>query len=339
MRRCEAAEDHSGATLDLAHLVQSARKLSARLRAAPLLHFALIGGALFGLRMAFATPPRAIVWVNVAEVEARAAAWQAQHGAPPSPALHSALTRAAGDEALLFHEALARGLHEMDPVVRSGLARNMRFLHPGGGASDAALYQRALTLGLHKSDPLVRRRLIERMRRRLSAAELEPVSPAALRAHYRAHPQRWRQPARCDASLVFLSAQRGAKLEADGKRLLAQLRGGFPPERAFTLGDPFLHGAQLRGAAQPRIAARFGNQVAAALATAQAGRWLGPLPSPYGLHFAWLHRRVPAAIPPFEQAAPHVLADWRAERERAALHRAMQQLRARYQIRLREPQR
>lgn len=275
------------------------------------------------------------MWVHAADIEARAARWQAQHGAPPSPALHSALARAAGDEALLFHEALALGLHEIDPVVRSGLARNMRFLQPGGGASDEALYQRALALGLHKSDPLVRRRLTERMRRLLSAAELKPASPAALRAHYRAHPQRWLQPARCNASLVFLSAQRGAKLSADAERLLAQLRGGVPPERAFTLGDPFLHGAQLRGAAQPRIAARFGNAVAAALATAQPGRWLGPLESPYGLHFAWLHSRVPATIPPFEQAAPRVLADWRAERERAAMHRALQQLRARYQIRLR----
>lgn len=275
------------------------------------------------------------MWVNAADVEARAARWQAQHGAPPSPALHSALARAAEDEALLFHEALAQGLHEIDPVVRSGLARNMRFLHPGGGASDEALYQRALALGLHKSDPLVRRRLTERMRRLLSAAEQKPASPAALRAHYRAHPQRWLQPARCNASLVFLSAQRGAKLSADADRLLAQLRGGISPERAFTLGDPFLHGAQLRGAAQPRIAARFGNSVAAALSTAQPGRWLGPLESPYGLHFAWLHSRVPAAMLPFEQAAPRVLADWRAERERAAMHRALQQLRARYQIRLR----
>jgi len=301
------------------------------------LHFALIGGALFGLRLAFAAPPRPVVWVNAAEVAARAAAWQAQHGAP-TPALHSALTRAAEDEALLFHEALQRGLHETDPVVRSGLARNMRFLHPGGGDSDEALYRRALALGLHKSDPLVRRRLIERMRRLLSAAQLEPASPAALRAHYRAHPRRWLQPARFQASLVFLSAQRGAKLSADAKRVLAQLRGGFPPERAFTLGDAFLHGAQLRGAAQPRIAARFGNAVAAALATAPPERWIGPLESPYGLHFAWLHSRTPAAVSSFEQAAPRVLADWRAERERAALHRAMQQLRARYQIRLREPQ-
>lgn len=278
------------------------------------------------------------MWVNAADIAARAANWQAQHGAPPSAALHSALARAAEDEALLFHEALAQGLHEMDPVVRSGLARNMRFLHPGGGAGDEALYQRALALGLHKSDPLVRRRLIERMRRLLSTAGLQPASPAALRAHYRAHPQRWLQPARCNASLVFLSAQRGAKLSADAKRLLAQLRGGISPERAFTLGDPFLHGAQLRGAAQPRIAARFGNAVAAALADAQPGRWLGPLESPYGLHFAWLHSRIPAAIPPFEQAAPRVLADWRSESERAALHRALQQLRARYQIRLRGPQ-
>lgn len=275
------------------------------------------------------------MWVNAADIAARAARWQAQHGAPPSPTLHSALARAAGDEALLFHEALAQGLHEIDPVVRSGLARNMRFLHPGGGASDEALYQRALALGLHKSDPLVRRRLTERMRRLLSTAELKPASPAALRAHYRAHPQRWLQPARCNASLVFLSAQRGAKLSADAERLLAQLRGGISPERAFTLGDPFLHGAQLRGAAQPRIAARFGNAVAAALATAESGRWLGPLESPYGLHFAWLHSREPAAMLPFEQAAPRVLADWREERERAAMHRALQQLRARYQIRLR----
>lgn len=278
------------------------------------------------------------MWVNAADIEARAANWQAQHGAPPSPALHSALARAAGDEALLFHEALAQGLHEMDPVVRSGLARNMRFLQPGGGASDEALYQRALALGLHKSDPLVRRRLTERMRRLLSAAELKPASPAALRAHYRAHPQRWLQPARFHASLVFLSAQRGAKLSADAERMLAQLRGGISPERAFTLGDPFLHGAQLRGASQPRVAARFGNAVAAALSTAPPGRWLGPLESPYGLHFAWLHRRIPAAMLPFEQAAPRVLADWRTEHERAAMHRALQQLRARYQIRLRGPQ-
>ena len=61
---------------------------------------------------------------------------------------------------------------------------------------------------------------------------------------------------------------------------------------------------------------------------APEARWSGPVPSAYGLHLVWVHRRVEARDPDLEEARSELLATWRGEEEDRLLREALTRRRA-----------
>ncbi len=84
----------------------------------PLLHFLLIGAAIYGLYGAFAeTAPEEIdktIVVSSAEVEWMQTSWQKRWNRPPTPEELDGLIQQYIRETVLYREALTMGLNKHD---------------------------------------------------------------------------------------------------------------------------------------------------------------------------------------------------------------------------------
>jgi len=257
----------------------------------PWLRFALVGGLLFAIDLA--APPQA---------------------APPPP------EAGLDDDALLVHEAFARGLHRSDDVVRRRLIQNLRFAEPGDARSDAELLEEAIRLGMHESDLVVRRRLAQKMRLLLA----EPVRAAdpdeeELARYLAAHAERFTEPERVTLSqLYFRDATRA-------RAALPELAPGIDPPAA--LGDPLPLPRELPSHSRAELAARFGPAFADAALAAPDGRWLGPIPSSYGHHLVRVRERSRARLSPLAHVRSEVREALLAERAAAAVRAGIAALR------------
>ncbi|RMD81614.1 MAG: peptidyl-prolyl cis-trans isomerase [Candidatus Dadabacteria bacterium] len=314
--------------------------MSKRLVASPLVHFFAAAAILLAARpvvpgrRASRGPTRLDLPVAWAAASCRDEL--ARSGALVSGRAFAALMRVAADEEVLFREALARGLHRTDPVAAARLAANLRFV----GAEDAdpgGLVDRAVSLGMAYSDLVVRRRLIHVMQLSLEErARRRPISRRALERFYTRHADRYLQPATFRFEHVFLSKQRRREsLARDAGEIAARLvRTGAGDRTHAPAGDPFLEAPRHVLLTRPEVAKSFGEAFARALENAPVGRWVGPLQSPFGLHFVRLEQRSDPRYPPLGEVATRVRYDLEVARGRRALRRAIEQLRTRYRIRV-----
>jgi hypothetical protein len=275
---------------------------------APLLHFFLIGGALFAA-------DRAIDSETAVD-------------AGRSKAVFAGLV---DEEALLVGEARERGYHHSDPLVRRRLVRNMRFVHGDSDRSDDALFEEALTLGMDRSDPVVRRRLAQRISLGIeAAARRDTPDDGELEAYLARHADRFTVPATIELSHVYLSRdRRGDALDVDAREVLDQLIAEqIVPEHAVALGDPIMLPAHQPPRSATELAGSFGATFARDVASAAPGAWFGPVSSSYGLHLVWVHARRPARIPDLDAVRSAVLESLLADRAEAALRAALRALRS-----------
>jgi PPIC-type PPIASE domain len=103
------------------------------------------------------------------------------------------------------------------------------------------------------------------------------------------------------------------------------------------LGDATLLPAVLRDVARVDVAAQLGDEVAAALTGASAGRWFGPVSSPYGEHLLRVDvlRESEAAV--LADVREAVERDVRYARTQTAREALYERLRARYTVRIEQP--
>jgi hypothetical protein len=166
--------------------------------ASPLLHFALLGGALFALAPARQDPRAVHVSSQGLTALERAQAKREGVGGLDGEKAHEVDSRAIEDE-LLYREALRMGLDRDDPIVRQRLIQKLLLLvEDMGGASQAA-------------------------------------SEADLRAFFDRDPARWRQPPRLHVVHVF-AAKRDSLPLAEGLPLAGVPAAGeaFPYPRELT---------------------------------------------------------------------------------------------------------
>jgi hypothetical protein len=205
------------------------------------------------------------------------------------------------------------------------------------GGPDGELEGEARRLGLDRNDVVIRRHLVHTMRLLLSAPALsDRPTEQELAAYLARHADRFTQPARVWLAHVYLGRGRhGAALGPEAERLLARLRRDrTPPEAAAALGDPFVQGAEVRGASRRRLEGIFGPAFAAAIDPLPAGEWAGPVRSSYGLHLVWIRARAAGALPRLAAVRGQVIEGWLAERRRQRLHERLRELRRHYEIRI-----
>ena len=168
----------------------SGRGFGARLLREPLLHFLLIGAAVFGLYRALAPAGPAgapqVIAVTPAQVERLAGQFEAVWRRPPTEGELAGLVEDFVREEIYYREALTLGLDRDDTVIRRRLRQKMEFLGDAG------------------------------------AGALVP-DDAELRAHFTRHLERFTPAARITFRQVFLG-------EADPAAAQAALAEGSDPE-------------------------------------------------------------------------------------------------------------
>ena len=264
----------------------------------PLLRFVSLGVALFALD--------------------RALGDRLGNGPPPFPA-----GAAVSDDELLLHEAVARGFHESDTVVRRRLAMNLAFAEGERGRSEDELVREALALRMHESDLVVQRRLVQKMRLVLAEdARAKEPSDAELNAYLAAHRERWTEPARVRATQLYFETRERA--EAASARLPAD------PAEALALGEPLPFAAQLPALSQEELARQFGAGFADAVFTLEASVWSVPIESSYGWHRVFVQAHGVARETPLAVVRGEVREALLAERGEATVRGALTAMRARY---------
>jgi hypothetical protein len=245
-----------------------------RLLREPLLHFALLGAAIFvGYRLIAppASDASAIV-ITADRIASITAQFSASHGGRPP------------------HEDELR--RAVDAYVR-----------------DEMLYREGLALGLDRDDPVVRNRVRQKAELLSDDALTREPSDRDLEAYLAAHQAEFDLPARVSFQQIYIDPgrHRGDDLTVAVTGVRKALTLGRQPG---TLGDRTLLPATMTEALPPDVEAAFGNDFARQLAAIDGNGWQGPLTTSYGLHLVRITHRGESTRATLADARDVITREW-----------------------------
>jgi peptidyl-prolyl cis-trans isomerase C len=272
----------------------------------PLVHFLLIGLALFGLyvfvsRGQGANVDHQIV-ISLDDVRQLDISFVSQWQRQPTQEEFTGLIEAFIRQEVLYREGLAMGLDKDDTIVKRRMAQKMEFL-----SEDVA-----------------------------SAHE---PSVQELQDWYAKNSQKFALPDRATFRHLFFSFDRhGPHAESDAAAAFEKIAG--KPEdspAAVALADPFMFQDYYGDRGPDQLAKEFGPSFALGLFQLKPGSWQGPIESGYGWHLVWIESVVPGRIPAFEEVEPDVKTAWLAAQKADAWRKAYAEMRARYEVVVPQP--
>jgi peptidyl-prolyl cis-trans isomerase C len=268
----------------------------------PLLHFLLIGLALFIVYAAlnpgaFQREDSNRIVITADDLAQLQIAWRAQWQRPPTPDEMRNLLDVKIREEVLSREATALGLEKDDIIVKRRLAQKMEFV-----MEDVA--------ALREPTDDTLRHWFEQNRQRFAL-------PSLVTFHH----------------LYFSPDLRGARARDDATDVLRKLAG--KPEESPELQQPsdrFMFQDFYSEQSSDQIARIFGTHFAQALLGLEQGKWQGPVESGLGWHLVWIESTIPGRVPAFEEIETTVKSGWLDEQRADAKHKMFENMRARYQI-------
>lgn len=198
-----------------------------------------------------------------------------------------------------------------------------------GHVREEVLYREALAMGLDRDDPLVRRRMRMKLEFILEDLSAQDYSDEVLNDYMHRYVERFRDEPRVSFQQVYLNPDKRQDLLADAKQLLARLDDGANP---VELGDPTLSPRVYQLAQQNEIARDFGEEFARELVNITTGDWAGPIYSPFGAHLLKVDRRIEARLPALTEIRDRVLREYQAEQSKQQKDVAYQKLRETYVV-------
>jgi parvulin-like peptidyl-prolyl isomerase len=270
----------------------------------PLVHFLLLGAALFGVYGALnrdKTASHEEIVVTTGQIENLAATFAKIWQRPPTETELKGLIDQYVKEEILSREARKLGLDQNDTVIRRRLQQKMEFI-----AEDVV-------------------------------AASEPTD-AELADYLSRHTEQFAQEQRFTFRQVFLDPEKhGDQLEAAAESLLASLRRQRGDADVSAFGDASLLPSEL--ALEPRraVASEFGEEFAAALATVKPGEWSGPIPSVYGAHLVLVAQRTEGRSAALDEVREQVKREVMNTRRLEANQRFLDDLLARYRVTVEQP--
>lgn len=267
----------------------------------PLLHFLLIGAALFvfyNLQTDDSADDSNSIVITESDIDRLITLWEKKWQRLPTEAELEGLIEAQIREEVLYREALAMGLDQNDTIVRRRLAQKVEFI-----SADLA-------------------------------SQAEP-SDADLQAYLDAHAEKFAVPARISFQQIYLNAdQRGNNVEQDARRLLDELSGPGASVDIMAAGDPFMFGQQHEQLTEHGVARLFGQQFAEKIFELPVGRWHGPVISGYGLHLVYVDAKSESKASTLDEVRDKVRDEWLAQQRRKMDQVFYSELRKRYDIKV-----
>ena len=201
---------------------------------------------------------------------------------------------------------------------------------------EEVLYREAMSMGLDRDDTIVRRRLRQKLEFLIPdlASQIAPPTERELEAYLQQHADKYRGAPTVSFEQVFFDRERrGKSVSTDAVAALTRLNGpGGSAVNLDTVGDASLLPIELTRSQESEVARLFGGTFSEGLVKVPPGRWAGPLESSYGLHLVLVREQVPGRAPEMASVREAVLRDLQAERRQQALDAAYAKFRRRYAV-------
>jgi len=261
----------------------------------PLVHFLLIGAALFvvfGMTQGPDTNAANRIVVDAGQVEQIVAQFKRTWIRPPTRQELDGLIESYVREEVYYREALAMGLDQNDPTVRQRMRMKLEFILED------------LTLDENPTDDV-------------------------LSDYLGKNPDRFQLEPEISFTQVYVSPDDRPEIEADAERILAELKAGADPQ---SLGDTSMLNFEYRDMTPAEIGRTFGDIFAKQIAELRPSDWQGPFYSGLGGHLVNVTGRVEGRMPTLDEIRPLVEREWLATQRVELKDLAYGRLREDYEV-------
>ena len=197
-------------------------------------------------------------------------------------------------------------------------------------------YREAIAIGLDRNDEVLKRRLRQKMEFIYEdiTSWAEPTDEE-LNAFMETHREKYLADPQLSFRQVYVNAKkRGTDAESDARQVLAQLSKGADPD---SVGDPTLLESEVRLSPLWDIKKQFGAEFGKNLLDLKPGAWAGPITSGFGLHLLLVKERRSGRLPDLEEVREAVKRDWTAEKQKQVKDAAYARIRERYSVTVERP--
>ena len=269
----------------------------------PLLHFLVIGAALFVIyhwlnpNAANSDTSRRIELTND-DIRQLEITWTAQWQRPPTPEEMRNLVEDKVRQEILYREGLALGLDRGDTIVKRRLAQKMEFL----------------------TDDI---------------SALRDPSIDELKKWYAKNRSQFSLPSRITfRHLYFSPDKRSAQARDAAASALAKLAGKAADTIDLTaFADPFMFQDHYGDRTLDQVANVFGTKFAKELFKLRPGAWNGPVESGLGWHVVWVDSITPGRTPEFEEVdIQDIKSQWLSAQRTETKRELFAAMRARYEV-------
>jgi hypothetical protein len=265
----------------------------------PLLHFLLIGAALFllyGLQNeGYVNDDNRIV-ISQGNIDRLISLWEKKRQRLPTQAELQGMIEQQVREEVMYREALAMGMDKNDAIVRRRLAQKVEFI-----SSDIA-------------------------------AMAEPSDEDLIKYLKENHKKFETLAAISFEHIYFNNNKREAQTEPDALKLLDELKQSDELIDTQVVGDPFMMGQQYDELTEYGVSRIFGQKFAAELFMLSVDGWQGPVTSGYGMHLVRISNKRSAQAAELNTVRENVRNEWQAEQRQSMNKTFYESLRQRYDI-------
>lgn len=274
----------------------------------PLLHFLVLGAALFG----------AYTWLN------RPFGFPQDKGTGETSTVRQ--VRIGESDVQWLKETWTRQW-QREPTSEELRGLVTEFL------KEELLAREAREMALDENDTIVRRRLAQKLEFLIQdTSRLTEPTDDDLRRFYETNPERFMDAAKVSFTHIFFNSDKRADAEADAKAVLAELSRTDAPVNAESMGDRLLIGAEFRDVDEQTVSCQFGRDFARAVFVLKPGVWQGPIKSGYGLHLVCLSELKPTKQREFAEVREQVLEYWQEQRQREESEKYFARLLKKYDV-------
>ena len=197
---------------------------------------------------------------------------------------------------------------------------------------EEVLYRQALALGLDQNDTIIRRRLKQKMEFLVDDFAASEPTDTDLQRFLDENQDAFREDARVDFEHVRFKETASEK----AAQVLAKLQEGVKLD-IYAVGDRLPLPSRFESTRETEISGLFGEEFKEVLLAQEAGQWMGPIRSPYGLHLVKIHRQIEGRIPKLSEIREAIKRDWLYDRRRLAQQALFDQLRSQYTVIVESP--
>ena len=269
----------------------------------PLVHFLLIGFALFALYALFGPatgqPTSTRIELTNADIDQLQVTWMAQWKRPPSSDELRGLVDAKVQQEILYREALALGLEQNDEIIKRRLAQKMEFLGE-------------------------------------DVSKIRAPQPKELKEWFDKNSAQFSLPGRITfRHLYFSPDKRGQRTRLDAEDALkAVSTNPVLTGREADYSDRFIDQNYFVDCSREQVSKIFGTAFTDSLFQLKPGAgWQGPVESGLGWHLVYIEALTAGRVPAFEELdLEQIKSEWTTALREETKTKAFAEIRKRYEV-------